>query len=236
MMVGRARGIAIVSVLLVAGLSAAPTTLAPRSMTVDAVQSSAGSSIYVANSGPYSYTPDIFENLPTHTMVTVTFVDNSTEIDTHTFTIIGEEGVQLPATTSQAEINQLAFGKSPPPLVNLNVSRPGDSNTSTFESPGTGWYEFLCSQPAHFQFGMYGFVAFGMNLPSNLTLPPSPVKSGGHLNFNPVDAGAIAALVVVFALGYVVWCRRRSPPRTPPESVRHPDTASTESMRAGVGR
>ena len=168
------------------------------------------SSIYVANTADYVYTPDTFENLPTYTTITVTFVDNTTEFDTHTFTIIGEEGVQLASDTSQAEISRLSFGHDPAPLFNLNVSFPGDRNESSFVSPGPGWYEFICSQPGHFPSGMYGFIAFGMSLPSNLTLPPVRTSIGGHPSFNTTEAVVIGALVTVAAVGYAMLRRLQS--------------------------
>jgi len=192
--------------------------------------------LYVAATGDYGYTPDTFNDLPAHATINVTFVDNSTMTDGHTFTILGVEGVQIPNTDTQTQINALAFGNNPRALFNLNVSSYGDRNVSQFQSPGPGWYEFVCTVSSHFQEGMYGFIAFGMDLPSNLTLPDRVGIGGSTLSFSPVDAAAIAALVLVFVLGYVVWQRRRASSRMPPAPVRPSKPAAAEGHPPEVSR
>jgi len=195
---------------LVTAVLVAFSNLGPIGETI-ASPSVGPSSIYVANTADYVYAPDTFENLPTYTNITVTFVMNVSEYDTHTFTIIGEEGVQLPLDTSQQEIDELSFGHSPAPLFNLNVSYPDDiRSVGSFESPGPGWYEFLCSQWGHFANGMYGFIAFGMSLPTNLTLPQVRTSIGANLNFNATEAVVVGALVAVAAVGYVMLRRLQS--------------------------
>ena len=164
--------------------------------------------INISAVGDYGYSPANLEQVATNATVTVTFTDQSQMA--HTFTIIGKEGWVVPTNYTQAQIDDLAYGHSPPALENANVSGPGDVNVTTFESPGPGWYEFVCTVTRHFQLGMYGFVAFGMNLPSNLTAP-SRTGIGGNLNFSPLDAAILGvALLLVVAVGYVVWRRRRS--------------------------
>jgi len=164
-------------------------------------------------------------------------VDNSSMPEGHSFTILGVEGVQIPNSDTQAQIDGLAFGNHPPALFNLNVTPSHDRNTSSFQSPGPGWYEIVCTLPSHFQEGMYGFIAFGMNVPSNVSLPPSRVAVGGsNLTFSPVDAAVLGVLVVVFTLGYVVWRRRRAPPKTSPEPVRRSRTVSSGGQGAKPGR
>lgn len=223
-----------VVVLLVVGALTVPVDVAPLG-AADAAHTATTDSIYVAATGDYGYSPDTFEEVPTNATITVTFVDNSTMVGGHTFTIIGEEGVQIPTSDTATQIDNLAYGNNPPALFNSNVSAYGDRNISTFQSPGPGWYEFVCTVASHFQNGMYGFIAFGMKLPSNLTLPSS-VGVGGRLSFSPIDAVVIGALVVVFVLGYLVWRRRRSALRMPPEAAKHPKTESTETREVEVGR
>lgn len=109
----------------------------------------------------------------------------------------------------------------------------GDRSVGAFQSPATpGWYEFVCNVSGHFQNGMYGFIAFGENLPSNLTVPSRVGLGGGSIS--PIDAAVIGAVLLVLVLSFVVWWRRRSAPRMPPPTVRHPRTASTESREVGV--
>ena len=163
--------------------------------------------INISAVGMYGYSPANLEQVPTNATITVTFTDQSDMA--HTFTIIGKEGWVVPNTYSPAQIDALAYGPSPPALVNSNVSGPGDVNVTTFESPGPGWYEFICTVSGHFQQGMYGFVAFGINLPSNLT-PTNKTTIGGGLSFSLVDAVVIVLVVAVGASLYVLWQRRRA--------------------------
>jgi plastocyanin len=169
--------------------------------------------INISATGSYGYTPPYVEQVPTNATITVTFTDRSDMA--HTFTIIGREGWVVPTSYSPAQIDALAYGHSPPALENANVSGPGDVNVTTFDSPGPGWYEFVCTVSGHFQLGMYGFVAFGMNLPSNLT-GANRTGLGGNLTFNAEDAVIVAVLVVACVAGYFYLNRRRQRERSQP--------------------
>jgi len=198
---------ALVAVLLVAG--GAVATPAPPLSAISHAASPAGKEgwINISAVGMYGYSPGNLTQMPTNATITVTFTDRSEMA--HTFTIIGKEGWVVPSTYSPDQINALAYGGSPPALVNSNVSGLGDVNVTTFESPGPGWYEFICTVSGHFQQGMYGFVAFGMNLPSNLT-PTNKTTIGGGLSFSLVDALVIVLVVAVGASLYALWQRRRA--------------------------
>ena len=162
--------------------------------------------INISATGSYGYTPPYLQQVPSNSSITVTFTDKSDMA--HTFTIIGREGWVVPTSYSPAQIDQLAYGSSPANLVNSNVSGPGEVNVTTFESPGPGWYEFICTVSGHFQLGMYGFVAFGMNLPSNLT-GSNRTGLGGGLSFSPEDAAIVGVIVVLAAVGYIMLDRRQ---------------------------
>ncbi|MGP8159469.1 MAG: cupredoxin domain-containing protein [Thermoplasmata archaeon] len=235
-MVGRSVATLVVVVLLAVGVLAAPINASPLHATSQ-TPATATDSIYVAATGDYGYSQYEFNDTPTHATITVTFVDNSSMPEGHSFTILGVEGVQIPNTDTQAQIDSLAFGNHPPALFNLNVTPSSPRNTSSFQSPGPGWYEFVCTLPSHFQEGMYGFIAFGMNVPSNVTLPPIRVTVGSsNLTFSPIDAAILGVLVVVFILGYVVWRRRRAPPRTSRDPVGRARTVSSGDQGARPGR
>jgi uncharacterized cupredoxin-like copper-binding protein len=171
-------------------------------------------SISVNVTGDYSYQQETFQQEPTNVTISVTLTDGS-DLD-QTFTIIGKEGWVIPSSYSSAQIDNLGYGNAPPALFNLNVTGSGDQNTGTFNSPGPGWYEFVCTVPGHFQNGMYGFIAFGENLPSNLTSSSSP--SG---LITPLDAAVIGVVVLAVAIGLVVFLVRRRG-KTPPKPVTIP--------------
>jgi len=174
----------------------------------------------VAATGNYGFQPATFQQVPTNTTVNVTFTDESNL--PHTFTIIGKQGWVVPSSYSSAQIDSLGYGDSPPALFNLNVSSSGDVVSGSFVSPGPGWYEFVCTVSGHFQNGMYGFIAFGVNLPSNLTSPNgNRIGLGGGFGS---WVGAVSAVVVVLALivTFVVWRRRATAARLDANRTRKP--------------
>jgi uncharacterized cupredoxin-like copper-binding protein len=198
-----------------------PLGLASAQLT-DSTHLAATASLDVAATGDYGYQPDTFQQVPTNATITVTFSDESDL--PHTFTIIGKEGWVIPSSYTPTQIDELGYGNAPPALFNTNVSGSGDQNISTFQSPGPGWYEFVCTVPGHFQNGMYGFIAFGESLPSNLT---APSRQGiGGVTISPIQAVSAGAVLLALLLGYVVWRRRRPTHRMPPELVGHSTTIS----------
>ena len=193
----------VVAIVILAGSAGAapsasiPASVSPSGPTVGWINISAVNQ--------YGYSPPDLQQVPTNALVHVTFTDE-TPME-HTFTIIGKQGWVVPSSYNQAQIDQLAFGNNPRVLVNANVSGPGDvNNTQSFTSPGPGWYEFICTVSGHFALGMFGFVAFGMDLPSNLT-QSNRTTIGGGLSFNTTEAIVVGALVVI-ALGAYVAVRR----------------------------
>jgi plastocyanin len=197
---------ALVAVTLAVVASVLPPTAAGPVLLSSSPPAGRVGWINISATGSYGYTPPYLEQVPTNATITVTFTDKSDMA--HSFTIIGKEGWVVPTSYSPAQIDQLAYGNSPPNLVDSNVTGPGDVNVTTFVSPGPGWYEFICTVSGHFQLGMYGFVAFGMNLPSNLT-GNNRTGVGGGLTFSWEDAVIIAVIVVAAVAGYVVLDRRQ---------------------------
>jgi hypothetical protein len=64
---------------------------------------------------------------------------------------------------------------------------------------------------------MYGFIAFGINLPSNLTVSTGPTGPGVGVF---IISGTIVVLVVVaLVLGFVVGRRKGSEFEMPPERL-----------------
>ena len=60
---------------------------------------------------------------------------------------------------------------------------------------------------------MYGFIAFGENLPSNLTVP-TRVGLGGT-TITPLEGVLIGGTLVVVVIGLAIWLRRRGARRPP---------------------
>ena len=201
------------SLLLVTALFTGLAAVRP----VDAQPTSAAgaSSIAVTAANGYAFDPNTIENVATNSTISVTFTDGSDLA--HTFTIIGLEGWVIPKTYSDTQILALAYGGHPKNLINLNVSGSGDVATGTFNSTGPGWYEFICTEGGHFTLGMYGFIAFGMSLPSNLTVTSGLPGPGAALY---IIAGTIVSLVVIaLVLGFVAGRREGAQHEMPPERL-----------------
>jgi len=215
---------------LVAGGSAAFYISAPARAASAAVTTDAGTSVSVTAESGFSFTPNTFQGLAVNTTVDVVFTDN--DVVDHTFTIIGKQGWVIPTSYSDAQIDQLAFGNSPKALLNLNataVGAPGDVQYGNVTVKSAGWYEFVCTEPGHFTNGMYGFIAFGMNLPANLTVTTADTDPGVAVF---IIVGTIVALVVIaLVLGFVVGRRRGSAYEMPPQRLGYaePETPGEES-------
>lgn len=223
----RAAAALLVAALLLAGGSVAFFLTAPERTAASTVNIDASATVQVTAQSGFTFTPNTFEDVATNTTVTVTFT-NIDAVD-HTFWIIGKQGWVIPADASSDEIDDLAFGHAPAALFGVNASSvgPGDMVTKTFTSPGIGWYEFVCTEPGHFQNSMYGFIAFGETLPANLTVSAASTDPGAAVF---IIVGTIVSLVVIaLVLGFVVGRRRGSTYEMPPERLGYPEPESTEA-------
>jgi uncharacterized cupredoxin-like copper-binding protein len=168
-------------------------------------------SVAVTTSAPFMFNPNAFEMVPTNATITVTVTDADTLA--HTFSILKLEGTVLPFPSANIPAYFSKYGA----LFTANVTGSGDVVTGTFTSPGVGWYEFVCQEPGHFASGMYGFIAFGENLPGNLTVSTAPTGPGAAVF---IIIGTIVSLVVIaIVLGFVVGKRRGSEFEMPPERL-----------------
>ncbi len=177
------------------------------------VKADTSGTLAVTATAPYSFIPSTFEMVPTNATISVTFTDADTLA--HTFSIIKWEGVVIPSSAdvdSLASTHGLIFG--------VNATGTG-TFTGSFVSPGPGWYEFVCLEPGHFALGMYGFIAFGENLPANVT-PSAPSTGPGAGVF--IISGVIVALVVIaLVLGFAVGRRQGSESEMPAERLGYPE-------------
>jgi plastocyanin len=217
--------LAIAAILIGGGYTALLTTAPARA--AGALNVDASGSVQVTAESGFSFSPNNFNQVPTNSTITVTFTDNDA-LD-HTFTIIGRQGWVIPSGISEDQFDSLVFGSSPRVLFNANASAVGNSGdqvTLTFTSPGVGWYEFVCTQAGHFQNGMYGFIAFGENLPANLTVVAASTNPGTAVF---IIVGTIVALVVIaIVLGFVVGRRRGAAYEMPPQRLGYAEPEAPE--------
>ena len=193
------------ALLALAGIPAPAVTAAVPSPGRASDPPAATYNLRITATGTYGYQPDTIGNLPLGTMINLTFVD-STSLP-HSFNISSREGVEIVdyTDTTAGELNETLF--SAPALYAAYVSGPGEKSVGSFQSPATpGWYEFVCNVSGHFQMGMFGYIAFGEGLPSNLTLPPR-TGVGSSTGF-PV-AEAIVVLVTILVALVVIMMRLR---------------------------
>lgn len=200
----------VVGVFGVAGLG--------RAVQVSGVVTDASSTLSVTAASGFKFVSATYQGLPTNTTINVTFLDADSLA--HTFSILNRSGVRIPDSTQTGALDQLfaTYGA----LVDLNVTGAGDKVTGSFTSPATkGWYEFVCLEAGHFQQGMYGFIAFGENLPSNLTVSAPSTGPGAGVF---IISGTIVTLVVIaLVLGFVVGQRRGAEHEMPPERLGYPE-------------
>jgi len=216
------------ALLLIGGAFAIPIGPALGHASDSSRVAATGSITLVATKN-YQFQPNTFQQVPTNATITVTFTED--DVLPHSFTISSREGFVIPNSYTPDQLAQLLL--TYPPLYSVTPNAPGDQVVGTFQSPATpGWYEFVCNVTGHFQYGMYGFIAFGENLPSNLT--SSGGSSGGW--FTTLDAVILVVILIALVVGLVVWRRRRSTPPRVAEPVGPPPTATTEAVEVGTGR
>jgi plastocyanin len=206
-----------IAVLLVGGAAASLVATGPARAAASITVATSGT-LQVTADPSYTFTPNAFSQLPLNATITVTFTD--ADSIAHTFSILNRQGVVIPVSTSSGGLTQLfsTYGA----MFTWNLSGSGDQHVGTFQSPATaGWYEFVCQEPDHFQSGMYGFIAFGMSLPGNLTVSGANTDPGAPVF---IIVGTIVALTVIaLVLGFVVGRRRGATYEMPPERLGYPE-------------
>ncbi len=187
-------------------LSSAGGSLSPRAgLSFDTQPTGGSASVSIDAVSNFGYVPDTVGNLPLSATITVTFTDE--DVLPHTFNISSREGFQIPNNYTADQLNRL-FSEYPA-LYATSVGYQGDVSVGNFTSPSTpGWYEFVCNESGHFTEGMYGFIAFGEPVPSNLTPPHhgSEIPTTG----SPIVAVVGGLLIVGILAGVLIWRRRRA--------------------------
>lgn len=215
--------------LLVVAVALAPaaalfvTASAAPSPSSDSAPSAGAGWMNVSAVKDYAFEPPTFQFVPTNATVSVALTD--LDVLQHSLLISSRAGYVIPTSDTTADLNALFHAY--PAMVNVEVNYTGDQETRTFHSPtAPGWYEFICNVSGHFENGMYGFVAFGEALPSNLTAP-SRTGVGGS-GFTSIDAAAAGVVGVVLLLAVVFLYRRQ-------QARRRAQSRSTRTSRRTEG-
>ncbi len=162
------------------------------------------------------FSPSIINDVPSGTNVTAFFTNADTSGSGHTFTVSAQENHTIPSTADLATYFA-QYGT----LISLWENGTGLTTNGTVHFAGVGWFEFVCLEPGHFQSGMYGFIAFGEPVPSNLTVA-APATGPGLAVF--IIVGTIVTLTVIaVVLGFVVGRRRGNEFEMPPQRLGYPE-------------
>jgi hypothetical protein len=222
----RSRAFAVVASVLLLVFVGAAGIGAIDSAQAQGVRADASGNLAVTAAAPFTFVGGPYEQFPTNSTINVTFTDADTI--PHTFSILDRQGYVIKTSDSLPQLVS-KYGL----LVGVNATG-SDVITRSFHSPGPGWYEFVCLEPGHFGQGMYGFIAFGENLPGNLSVS-TPSMAPGTAVF--IIVGTIAALVVIaLVLGFVVGRRRGSEFEMPPERLGYaepPTAPASEPLPPG---
>ena len=186
------------------------------------VTEATGTSLAVTASSGFKFNPSLIGNAAASTAVAnvsivLTFTNGDNQA--HTFTLSSRQGFVIPDTDSEDQLN--SFLVAYPPLFNVQAN--GSSQViANFTAPvGPGWYEFVCIEAGHFQEGMYGFIAFGEALPSNLTVSLASTGPGAAVF---IIVGTVVSLTVIaIVLGFVVGRRKGAMHDMPPERLGYPE-------------
>lgn len=216
----------VVTVALLAGSTAiAESRAVPQSTPSCLVVTSAKDYCDVTGVS-FAFLPTTIENLSVGTTIQFNFTNAAPGGAPHTFTILGREGVPLPYGAAAMDVAAsavlaAAYNRTYPNLVNINATADGTFNQTITTPASPGWYQFVCTEPGHYESNMYGFISFGMNLPANLTVA-SGSPGPGIAVF--IIVGTIVALTVIaIVLGFVIGRRRGDQFEMPPERLGYPE-------------
>lgn len=208
--------VAIMVALALGGWVLSTAPVAKADAPTPSVTSPAAQSYTVTAVPGYSFQESTTELQP-NTTVSLSFVN--ADVIAHTYTLIAAQGKVIPTSYSPAQLS--AYEKQWGAIVWVNATGTG-SYPSTFQAPAKGWYEFVCMEPGHFQQAMYGFIAFGMALPSNLTVSSPNVGAGWPVYV--ITATIVTLVIITIVLGFVVGGRKGAKHEMPPERLGYPES------------
>jgi hypothetical protein len=219
-LVRSALALAIVLALVLGGLVALVTG---RIAVASPVGTASGDTLYETASAPFNFDNRSYNNLPMGVKMNVTFFD-ADSASPHTFTLLNISNFWISnwSSFSSAYLGTLVHKHGA--LFNISVN-PVTTGYASFLTPSTmGYYEFVCMEPGHLQEGMWGIIAFGEPVPSNISLGGGTPGAGLAVF---IIVGTIVTLTVLaIVLGFVVGKRRGSELEMPPERLGYPEPSA----------
>ena len=214
------RGALALATVLALVLGGTAVLVTGRIAVASPVATASGSTLYETASAPFSFDNRSYSNLPTGVKMNVTFFD-ADSASPHTFTLLNFSNFWIAnwSSFSSAYLGTLVHEHGT--LFNISVN-PSSYGYASFETPAsTGYYEFVCLEPGHLQEGMWGIVAFGEPVPTNISLGGGTPGAGLAVF---IIVGTIVTLTVLaIVLGFVVGKRRGSEFEMPPERLGYPE-------------
>lgn len=178
-----------------------------------------GTTVYETAASGFTFVCRGYSDEPLDTPLTVSFFDSDSV--THTFTIINRSNVSIPDPSSQSTGHLGSLVKTYGTLVNVTATQGVTVTAPLAKITKAGWYEFVCMEPDHFQEGMWGFIAFGVDLPANISFA-SGAPGPGIAVF--IIIGTVVSLTVLaIVLGFVVGKRQGAEHEMPPERLGYPE-------------
>jgi hypothetical protein len=223
----RGRAVLTTAIVLALVVGGGLAILTGRIAVAAPVQVDANGYLNETTVSPYAFVTRGFEMLPLHTKVTVILFNGDTTGATHTFTLLNWTNRTIPTSDSTGDIGQLIHLHG----TLANVSSGGEASYmyQNFTSPTVvGYYEFVCLVAGHFSLGMWGYVAFGEALPSNLSFATS--SPGPGLAVFIIVGTIVALTVLAIVLGFVVGQRRGAEHEMPPERLGYPEPTGPEPL------
>ncbi len=215
-----ARGALAVAIVLALVLGGATALATGRIAVASPVATASGGTLYETASAPFNFANRSYNNLPMGVKMNVTFFD-ADGASPHTFTLLNFSNFWIAnwSTYSPSYLDTMVHEHGY--LVSINASQ-NSYGYASFTTPSTvGYYEFFCWEPGHLQEGMWGIVAFGEPVPSNISLGGGTPGAGLAVF---IIVGTIVTLTVLaIVLGFVVGKRRGSEFEMPPERLGYPE-------------
>jgi len=216
-----------VVVVVALAVGGAVSVVSGRVAIASAVQVAASGYLNETAVSGYTYVTRGFSLVPLHTKIELAFFNGDTTGVAHTFTLLNWTNRTIPTSYSTAQIGQLIYRYGT--LANVTENNTGKTVYQNFTADvAAGYYEFVCLESGHFTLGMWGYVAFGEVLPSNLSFA-SGLPGPGLAVF--IIVGTIVTLTVLaIVLGFVFGQRKGPEHEMPPERLGYPEPSTPEPL------